>query len=156
MDRPELLKKKYNLQKHKEGGFYCRVFTSPLFHNNRPITGSIFFLLDKKDISHFHQTDCDEIWHYHEGCGLKITIINEKGEISTYLLGTDVENNQRAMVIVPKGSIFGAENLDTNDFTFLSCITAPQFIFDKFKLYDKEELKNLFPHISEDILHLCI
>ncbi|WP_081677499.1 cupin domain-containing protein [Butyrivibrio sp. WCD3002] len=35
---------------------------------DRPLAGSIYFLLTEDEISHFHQIDCEEIWYHHEGC----------------------------------------------------------------------------------------
>ena len=31
------------------------------------------------------------------------------------------------MVIVPKNTIYGAENIDPNGYTFISCATVPKF-----------------------------
>ena len=38
------------------------------------------------------------------------------------------------MVVVPKGSIFAAENLDPQGYTFVSCMTTPKFSYDGFIL----------------------
>ena len=75
MNRAEELKNKYNLERHPEGGWFSEVYTSPFDIGNRAFMGSIYFLLEGEDISHFHQIDCDEIWYHHEGCALKITML---------------------------------------------------------------------------------
>ena len=79
-DRSEVLKKEYGLEKHVEGGSFVKVYSAPFEENGRGYMGSIYFLLDKDEISHFHVIDCDEIWYYHEGCGMKITVIDEEGQ----------------------------------------------------------------------------
>ncbi len=98
-------------------------------------------MLDGNEISHFHQIDCDEIWYYHEGCGLKITMLMEKQEKSEYFLGRDFQNGERYMLVIPKGAIFAAENLNKDDFTFVSCATTPKFKYDGFRLLKKDEIK---------------
>ena len=90
MNRSEQLKASYHLEKHPEGGWFSEVYTAPFQAEGRPLAGSIYFLLDQKEISHFHQIDCDEIWYYHEGCGLKITLLQD-GKRSVLLLGNDLK-----------------------------------------------------------------
>ncbi|WP_051656900.1 cupin domain-containing protein [Butyrivibrio sp. AE3004] len=99
MERAEYLKQKYHLEKHPEGGCFAEVYTAPFSHEDRSLMGSIYFLLEGEDISHFHQIDCDEIWYHHEGCGLKITMIID-GSVSEAVIGPD--DDQLAMVVIPK------------------------------------------------------
>ena len=59
-------------------------------YQNTPIIvpSHLGFLLDKGDVSRFHQLDCDEIWYYHAGCGMKIVIL-QNGQPKEVLLGID-------------------------------------------------------------------
>ena len=116
--RIEDLKNFYSLEAHVEGGYFSEVYTSPFAQNNRATAGSIYFMLVKNDISHFHKIDCDEIWYYQEGGGLKITLI-DKGEVKEILLGKDTKKNQKFMAIIPADTIFAAENIDKKNFTFV-------------------------------------
>ena len=139
MKRAEQLIKEYGLQPHEEGGHFAEVYTAPFEANGRPLAGSIYFLLDRGEVSRFHVIDCDEIWYFHEGCGMKITALAD-GSKEEYLLGNDVERGERAMVVVPKGRVFGAENLDPEGYSFVSCMTAPKFSYDGFRLVSEEEI----------------
>lgn len=152
--RAEALKAAYHLERHVEGGSFSEVYTAPFLHDGRPLAGSIYFLLDAGEISHFHQIDCDEIWYYHEGCGMRITVLagNEKRE---YLLGENVEAGERACVVIPKGCIFAAENMKDDGFTFVSCVTAPGFVYSGFRLVDKKEVREKYPDDYEEIAHLA-
>ncbi len=152
--RAAILKETYKLEKHSEGGWFAEIYTAPFRINGRALVGSIYFLLDENEISHFHQIDCDEIWFYHEGCGLKITVLTEHGE-SEYFLGGNFENGERHMAVIPKGAIFAAENLDKNSFTLISCVTAPKFIYDGFRLVAKNEIRNKYPNIADEIDYLA-
>ena len=139
MKRAEQLIKEYGLQPHEEGGHFAEVYTAPFEANGRPLAGSIYFLLDRGEISRFHVIDSDEIWYFHEGCGMKITVLTD-GSREDYLLGNNVERGERAMVVIPKGRVFGAENLDPEGYSFVSCMTAPKFSYDGFRLVSEEEI----------------
>ena len=126
---------------HEEGGSFSEVYTSAEEKKGRSLAGSIFFLLDSGEVSQFHQIDCDEIWFFHEGCGIKISIMAPNGDVSHLYLGNDIEKGQRAMAIVPKGSIFSAVNLDDSGYSFVSCVTAPKFSYDGFRLVPEDEIQ---------------
>ena len=148
------IKDSYGLQSHSEGGWFAAVYTAPFETGNRATAGSIYFLLDKGERSHFHQLDCDEIWYYHAGCGMRIVLL-EDGRIKELLLGMDAKKNQQPMVILPAGSIFAAENIDRTDYTFISCMTTPQFRYEGFRLVPRDELKKRYPQATDDILQMA-
>ena len=137
--RAETIKKIYDLEEHVEGGSFSEVYVSPDKQEGRPLAASIYFLLDGEESSHFHQLDCDEIWYYHEGCGMKITVLRD-GNREEFLLGKDLENGERVMAVIPKGSIFAAENLNKEGYTLVSCVTVPAFTYEGFRLIDDEEI----------------
>ncbi len=149
----QALKETYDLQRHEEGGYFAEIYTAPFRHKKRATAGSIYFLLDKEDVSHFHQLDCDEIWFYHAGCGMKITVLND-GRIDEFFLGVG-DKNSRAMVVIPAGAIFAAENIDKTSYTFISCVTTPRFTYKGFRLITRAELKKIYPRISDEILRLA-
>ncbi len=141
MERSKELIERYALLAHPEGGYFNEVYTAPfMFTDTRETGGSIYFLLDKNDISHFHVIDCDEIWYYHEGCGMRITMIDQDGKVSHCDLGMHLEKNEVAMAVIPKGVIFAAENLDKDGYTFVSCATTPQFQYQGFRLVKEAEV----------------
>lgn len=152
--RTDLLKKVYELQQHPEGGWFAEVYTAPFEKDGRPLAGSIYFLLDAGEISHFHEIDCDEIWYYHEGCGMKITVLTESGR-QELLLGSHPERGERMMAVIPSGAIFGAENLDPEAYTFVSCATTPNFTYEGFRLVGKEEIHDKYPEIAGEIEYLA-
>ncbi len=153
LNRIENLKKIYSLNRHVEGGYFSEVYTAPFNQNDRATAGSIYFLLAGKDVSHFHKIDCDEIWYFHEGCGLKIFVL-KNGKLEEFLLGKNIDEGQRAMVIIPAGAVFAAENLDADSYTFVSCMTTPKFTYEGFKLVTRQEFLNLYPQATEKILRL--
>ena len=154
MDRITELKEAYALSPHPEGGWFAEVYTAPFMQCGRALAGSIYFMLCRNDISHFHQIDCDEIWYYHEGCGLKITVL-QGGKCETLLLGAEPATGQRAMAVIPAGAVFAAENIDPAGYTFLSCATTPAFSYEGFRLIGRAELRERFPFAEERLLPLA-
>ena len=137
----------YHLEQHPEGGYFAELYTSEEKYEKegavRGCAGSIYFLLANEDISHFHQIDCEELWYFHEGCGLNIHFVDAEGKYRVEKLGKHFENGERPMILVRKGEIFAAENLDKESYTFISCATAPKFKYEGFRLVPREELKEL-------------
>ncbi len=154
MNREMDLIEEYKLEKHPEGGWFCECYTSEDELDGRPLSGSIYFLLRSGEISHFHQIDCDEIWYYHEGCGMRITVITDASR-HEYLLGGNIDNDEKAMVVIPKGAIFAAENLDDGGYTFVSCMTTPKFSYFGFRLVYANELREKYPGLPEEIYNLA-
>lgn len=152
--RSELLKKQYGLQKHPEGGWFSELYTAPFVQNGRPIAGSIYFLLDAGEISHFHQIDCDEIWYFHEGCGMTITVLSEQG-MQKLLLGNDAENGESPMAVIPKGAVFAAENRNVDGYSFVSCATAPKFDYKGFRLVNLDEIRKTHPEFEKRVGYLA-
>lgn len=148
------LKNAYSLQSHQEGGWFAEIYTAPFQRNDRPTAGCIYFLLDGQNVSHFHQLDCDEMWLYHEGCGLKITSL-EEGTVKEYWLGTDIKKKEQPMVVLPAGAIFAAENKDKSAYTLVSCVTTPRFRYEGFRLVPRQEVQNLYPKLPETVLQLA-
>ena len=152
MNRTDELKEKYKLERHPEGGWFSESYTSPFDLGTRAFMGSIYFLLEGNDISHFHQIDCDEIWYHHEGCALKITILLG-GKLSEIILGSG--DGQNAMVVISKDAIFAAEPLDKESYSFVSCATTPKFTYNGFRLVDAEEIRTICPDDYDRISHLA-
>ena len=150
----QCLKDAYALQQHAEGGWFAEIYTSAFKQKGRSTAGSIYFLLDKGDISHFHQLDCDEIWYYHAGCGMKITILQD-GKQRDVFRGVDTTKDEQPMVVIPAGAIFAAENMDKNSYTFISCATTPRFDYKGFRLVPRAELKKQYPALSADVLQMA-
>ena len=153
MSRADELKEIYHLEPHIEGGFFSEVYKAPFETAGRPLAGSIYFLLDAGEVSRFHEIDCDEIWYYHEGCGMKITVLTESGR-EEYLLGTKDQEGERAMVVIPKGRAFAAENLEPEGFTFVSCVTTPGFEYAGYRLLTEDEIRQKYPVIFDEVKHL--
>jgi len=132
-----------NLTKHIEGGWFKEVYESHVKHMGKPILTSIYFLLDEENFSAYHQLTSDELWYFHEGDTLHISMIDLKGELHDIKLGRNLENGEYLFYRVPKGWIFGS--YVEKGFSLVSCAVAPGFTYDDFKLFKQKELMAKYP-----------
>ena len=152
--------KKYNMQKHIEGGYFSQVYCSETTvsidehgEEMRPTMTSIYFLIDgTKGFSAFHRLQSDEIWHHYDGCDVKIYIIDDNGELIIQRLGKEHED-ANLQVIVPAKHWFAAE-VTIDDFSFVGCTVTPGFIYKDFELADRAGLIELYPQHQKIIARL--
>ena len=145
---------KLGLKPHPEGGYYKECLkskdiidssaVSSDFDGERKLWTSIYFLLKDREVSRLHRLKSDEIWYFHSGTPLAVYIINKNGELKRVKLGLDVERGEQPQVLVPKGSVFGAE-MDGTGYSLVGCMVAPGFEFGDFELPEREELLSAYP-----------
>ena len=133
---------------HVEGGYYKECFLS-----DTKAWSSIYFLLEKGDVSHFHRLQSDELWYYHAGSALTIYIIDEEGSLSAKQLGLDIAKGEAPQVLVPRGTIFGSAQ-NEEGFSLVGCMVAPAFTFEGFELFEREELLIKYPAHKDIITRL--
>jgi len=158
---PEYWISKLNLLAHPEGGYYRRTYQSKEqisdqelsveFNGPRFLYTSIYFLLQSKDVSHFHRLKSDECWYFHAGSPLTIHVIHEDGTYEEVKLGTNLENNETLQYVVPKNSIFGSSVLEPDTFSLVGCMVSPGFDFQDFELFTQQELLTQYPEHHEVI-----
>ena len=122
------------LEPHPEGGHFRESFRDVGHEDGRSLSTAIFFLLQKGEISHWHRIDSVEVWHYYAGAPLQLTLADERGVESEFVLGPDVLSNQSPQVVVPSRHWQSAVSL--GDWTLVGCTVAPGFEFDGFELLD--------------------
>lgn len=152
-----------NLLPHPEGGYFREIYRnekevpgnllSEQYSGNRNLATSIYFLLESGQVSKLHQLKSDEIWYYHTGSPLHVHIFSGKN-YKKLTLGPDVEKNQKLQIIIPAGSIFGAEVILQQSFTLMGCMVSPGFHFDDFRLVTGNELYSSFPEHKSIIKNL--
>ena len=122
---------KLNLQPHPEGGYYRQTWIAD---NEGRATGTcIYFLLKAGDSSHWHKVDATEIWLYHAGAPITLSLAEtENGPAVDHILGPDVLGEQSPQIIVPTDHWQAART--TGDWTLVSCTVSPGFDFAGFTL----------------------
>jgi predicted cupin superfamily sugar epimerase len=76
---------------------------------------------------------------------VRIIIIDQEGHKLTKILGPKIEKAEHMQVVIPAGTIFGAEIIDTDSFGLFGCLVAPGFEFDDFEMYSKDDLIQAYP-----------
>ena len=117
---------------HPEGGFFVETFRDDEGPDGRGYSTAIYYLLEKGDRSHWHRVDATEIWFWHAGAPLALSLSKDGKETRTQTLGSDLLAGDRPQVIVPKSFWQSAESL--GDWTLVSCTVAPGFVFDGFEM----------------------
>lgn len=140
------------LEPHVEGGYFRQIYNEGEF-GNRPFFTSIYFLLGIGDVSKFHVLTADEVWYHHCGSPLEIHMINPDGSYQVVLLGSDIAAGQVPQYKVNKGVIFGSRRVptDTQEYGLVSCMVAPGFTYDDFKLFNRAELTEMYPQYAAQI-----
>lgn len=96
---------------------------------------AIYFLLKAGERSHWHTVDAVEIWLWHGGAPLELSICEEGGDapaVERHQLGMDLEAGERPQAVVPVGAWQSARSL--GDWSLVSCTVAPAFEFAGFKM----------------------
>jgi uncharacterized protein len=120
---------KLALERHPEGGWYRQTWAGPQVQGRESGT-AILFMLKAGERSHWHRVDADEIWLWHAGAPLVLSM----GETAarSHLLGPDVLGGQTVQLVVPAGWWQAARS--TGDWTLVSCTVSPGFRFEGFEL----------------------
>jgi predicted cupin superfamily sugar epimerase len=120
---------KLGLQPHPEGGWYRQTWVGPLV-DGRASGTAILFLLKREERSHWHRVDADEIWLWHAGAPLVLSLGVDAA--SDVRLGPDVLGGEVVQAVVPAGWWQAARS--TGDWTLVSCTVSPGFRFEGFEL----------------------
>jgi uncharacterized protein len=122
-----------NLAPHPEGGHYRQTWVAD--NAGRPSGTCIYFLLSAGEVSHWHRVDATEIWLYHAGAPLVLSISQtDAGPATDHMLTPDL-NAGAPQVIVPQNHWQSARS--TGDWTLVSCTVSPGFQFEGFTLAPK-------------------
>ncbi|MEM7319029.1 MAG: cupin domain-containing protein [Pseudomonadota bacterium] len=118
------------LEQHPEGGWFKETWRA---NNPGRATGTcIYFLLKFGESSHWHRVDATEIWLYHAGAPLVLSLSADKtGPAEDHLLCPILSEGQ-PQLIVPSGHWQAART--TGDHTLVSCTVSPGFDFAGFEM----------------------
>ena len=138
-----------DLKPHPEGGWYKELWKSsfvipqdalgPSYSGPRFSATSIYFLLHPGESSAWHTVLSDELWLWHSGSPLRLTLGGTADQPQTeqeIILGTDIQKGQQPQALIPAHVWQKAEPLGDEP-VFVSCVVAPGFHFDDFRMIQK-------------------
>ena len=130
---------------HPEGGYYKETYRRPLqvsvegFDDERSISTSIYFLLERGQESALHRIKSDEIWFYQDGDSIEIfEIVEHNSEVIT-LLGKNIIGGEVLQHVVKAGRWFGSRLKPESSFCLVACQVSPGFDFRDFELLNSTD-----------------
>jgi predicted cupin superfamily sugar epimerase len=121
------------LEPHPEGGRYRQTWAAPAPVGERPSATAIHFLLARGERSHWHRVDAHEVWLWHAGGPLALSLAaTEAGPARVVRMGGDALGGESPQAVVSAGWWQAARPL--GDWALVSCVVAPGFGFEGFEL----------------------
>jgi predicted cupin superfamily sugar epimerase len=140
------------LKPHPEGGHYRETFRSALrvlpdgggsqavgakghHSGGRDACTSVLFLLQEGERSAWHAVDADEVWCWHGGSPLELSIAHGshgQGALERHILGLAVASGETPQATVPAHAWQAARSLGA--WSLVGCVVAPGFEFSGFRL----------------------
>ncbi|MGX5845847.1 cupin domain-containing protein [Mesorhizobium sp. PL10] len=120
------------LRPHPEGGWYAETFRDGA-GGARGHSTAIYFLLEQDRISAWHRVkDAAEVWHFHAGAPLALSMCEEGSAMIEQVLGIELAAGERPQIVVPAGCWQSARSL--GEWTLVGCTVAPGFDFAAFEM----------------------
>ena len=120
------------LSPHPEGGHFREIHRDETETGERGALTSIYFLLRAQERSSWHRVDATEIWHFHGGAPLVLSLSPDGKDISARRLGLDIAAGEHPQAVVPPHWWQSAQSLGA--WTLVGCTVAPAFTFDGFEI----------------------
>lgn len=133
MESAQFIVEELGLAPHPEGGWYRETWVADAANGARPSGTAIYYLLDAGQRSHWHRVDAAEIWHFHAGAPLVLSVSEtEAGPARDLTLGPDIAAGARPQIVVPAHHWQSAR--PEGGWTLVSCSVSPGFRFEGFEM----------------------
>lgn len=136
IDTAQQLIELLHLSPHPEGGWYAfrtssgQVFPSlPGYSGPRESCSCIYYLLQRGEISRWHQLRATEVWTWHQGGSLEMTLGGTgttPHAAGTLALGPRLEAGEQFAIMAPAGQ-WQTTRVTDGDFVLVSCVVSPAF-----------------------------
>lgn len=120
------------MQPHPEGGHYVETYRDRPDEGGRGVKTGIYFLLRAGERSHWHRVDAVEMWHWHAGGPLELSISGDGRAVERFRLGIDLPGGERPQAVVPAHAWQAARPL--GDWVLVGCTVSPAFEFAGFEM----------------------
>ncbi|PEQ11900.1 cupin [Novosphingobium sp. PC22D] len=130
---PQQIIARLGLEPHPEGGWFRETWRAAAPVGERATATAIHFLLEAHQRSHWHRVDAAELWFWHAGAPLRLSVATgENAPIGHVRLGPDPIAGDSPQGLVPAGHWQAAEPL--GGWCLVSCVVSPGFDFAGFEL----------------------
>lgn len=121
-----------DLKPHPEGGHFRETFRDAPPGGGRGAMTAIYYLLQVGEVSAWHRVDAAEIWHFHAGSPLRLSLSRDGRGTEAIDLGPDIAAGERPQAVVQPGCWQSAASLGA--WTLVGCTVGPAFDFAGFEL----------------------
>ena len=124
------------LMPHPEGGWYRETWRAPASGGERAAASAVLYLIEPGQRSHWNRVDAHEIWLWHGGDPVDVSIAeSDAGPSRTQRLGGAVTEGEHPQLVIPAGQWQSAVPVSGEaGYSLISCIVAPAFEFAGFEL----------------------
>lgn len=134
-----------DLAPHPEGGWFRETWRSglelaalPGHPGPRAAGTAIYYLLGPGESSAWHQVRSAELWLWHRGGPLTLTLggagESPEGAVEHHILGGEVEAGEVPQLLVPPG-VWQAARPTGDAEVLVSCVVVPGFDFADFRMF---------------------
>jgi hypothetical protein len=127
--------RQFSLQPHPEGGWYREIYRSPRQvegpTGQRSAVTTIYYLLERGQLSRWHVVDADEIWHFYGGAALELLAYDPAGRSLTRHVLDGPERAAEPVAVVASGVWQAARSL--GEYSLVGCSVGPGFEFADFR-----------------------
>ena len=160
-----------------EGGMWSQAFvsdetvTAGTFEGrdtDRPLYGSIYYLITPSSFSCMHKLSSDEIWYHHSGPAVKLLLIHPDGKSEIKFLGQNLLAGEMPQIRVPRGTWQGCimnedeglthmgddeghTHMGESTYTLMSTSMSPKYQDSEYIAGTFEELKEF---VADDEIEL--
>jgi len=153
MNAPDLIRR-FELKPHPEGGWYREIHRSALRvetgRGARAALTTIYYLLERQQVSRWHTVAADEVWHFYAGAPLEL-FAYEPGarRLTGHTLGPP-DGGGVPVAVIPAGHWQAARSL--GEYTLAGCSVGPGFEFADFRFVST--LPEHTAHFAAPLAHL--
>jgi uncharacterized protein len=141
-----------------EGGYYRETYRSGeeipangRSGNSRRASTAIYYLVTADSFSALHRVTSDEIFHFYGGNSVEMIQIDQQGNFSRSILGSNFANGEQMQVVVPAGVWQALRLIDGGAWGLMGTTVAPGFEFVDFELGERAKLIELYPQFRKEI-----
>ena len=140
MSPAKTLIEELRLSPHPEGGWFRETWRAQPEDGGRGLATAIYFLLEAHQRSHWHKVDAAEIWLWHAGDPLLLSLsVGPNGPVRDVRLGPDVVAGDHPHYVIGAYEWQAASALPgTHGYTLVTCVVTPAFQFSGFTLAPPE------------------
>ena len=133
MSDPRALIDRLGLAPHPEGGWYRETWRGAPGADGRAVGTAIHFLLEAGQRSHWHRVDAEELWLWHAGSALDLSLAaGDDDAPALHRLGPDILAGEAPQLRVPAHHWQAAHA--ARGWALVSCLVVPGFDFAGFTL----------------------